>query len=535
MAAEEGGSRWARPARGGGAQAADGPRGSDRRPFTGPLLLALAITGLTWGVFAALDAGGYGATEAMASVNDILDTSTTVIAVVVGALVLLRWRLLGERRDIAVGVGLVILGAVFVGFDELVLPRLPVGARDDTLVELVPPLGFVVGLLVLALPVFPLPGRLRDRLRTVPPARAGVMALFGLAVLTTVLVLSPATAEILAGRREGTVPSAGQAVAHALVAGVVLLLAVRFWVCADARDRPLYAWLALMLLGLGEARMALAVTYPAGSLWLAASRILRFEGVLFALMGVNRDLHEQHARQATALRRSQARVRSIEAQREAERQALEERQHDVRSALFAIGGVADLLGRSHDELDAGTVDALTHALGAEVSRLQELVAAREREEPRPFPVCEVIEPVVLLERSSGHDVTLDVDDRLVAVGRPTETVQVLRNLLDNAARYAPGTPVEVRGEVRDDWVVVTVADKGPGVPVAERRTVFERARRGSTSAGTEGSGLGLYVASRLMREQGGDLWVADNPGGGAAFAMSLPAAGDGYGPRRRRR
>ena len=67
-----------------------------------------------------------------------------------------------------------------------------------------------------------------------------------------------------------------------------------------------------------------------------------------------------------------------------------------------------------------------------------------------------------------------------------------------------------------------------------RRSIFERSRRGSTSDGVEGSGLGLYVASRLMREQGGDLWVTDNPGGGAAFVMSLPAP-DGTGPRRRRR
>jgi len=353
-------------------------------------------------------------------------------------------------------------------------------------------------------------------------------------VLVAALVALPGMAEVLAGRRTGSVPTSAQAVGQGVLAGALLLLGIRFWRCADPDDRPLYAWLALMVLGIAESRAALAVTYPAGTLWLAASRILRFEGVLFALMGVNRDLDVHLKRQASALRQSQARVRSIEAQHRAEREAQEERHHDVRSALFAIGGVANLLERSHDELDAGTVDALTSALGAEVTRLQELVAEQEREEPRSFSVREHVEPIVLLERTNGRDVTLDVGDRLVAVGRPTETVQVLRNLLDNAARYAAGSPVVIHGEARDDWVVVVVSDRGPGVPAAERRSIFERSRRGSTSDGVEGSGLGLYVASRLMREQGGDLWVTDNPGGGAAFVMSLPAP-DGTGPRRRRR
>jgi signal transduction histidine kinase len=535
MEAARSGPRWARSDRRGGAEFAGEPPGSPWRAFRGPLLFALAITALTWAVFAFLEAAGYEATEAMESVNDILDTSTAVIAVVVGGLILLRWRLLGERRDVALGVGLVILGLVLVGFDELVVPRLAVGVRDDTVVELVAPLGFVISLAVLALPVLPLPSRLRERLRTLGAPAAVALAVAALVVVAVVLVLVPEAARVLAGRREGIVPSAGQAVAQAFLAGAVLLLALRFWLCADARDRPLYAWLALMLVGIAQARVALAITYSAGTLWLAASRILRFEGVLFALMGVNRDLQVHLTRQAAEVRRSEARMRSIEAQRRAEQDAQEERRHDVRSALFAIGGVADLLGRSHDDLDTGTVDALTHALGAEVTRLQELVAEQEREEPRSFPLRDVVEPIVLVEQSNGRDVTLQVDEHLVAVGRPTETVQVLRNLLDNAARYAPGAPVVVRGEARDDWVVLVVADGGPGVPPAERRAIFERSRRGSTSEGTQGSGLGLFVAARLMREQGGDLWVTDNRGGGAAFVMSLPAAGDGAGPRRRKR
>lgn len=534
--AAEGGPRWAPPGWAEVAARQGEPPRSGPKAFKGPLLFALLVTALTWVVFGLLDAGGYQTTEAMASVDDILDTSTTVIAVVVGGLLLLRWRLVGERRDVALGLGLVVLGVVSVGFDELVVPRLARDVRDDTFVELVAPLGYFVGIAALALPVLPIPTGLRDRLRVAGTPAVAALAGAGVGLVAVTLVVLPGVAEVLAGRREGMVPSVGQAVGQAVVATVLLVLAARFWTCADPDDRPIYAWLGLMLLGIAQARVALALTYPAGELWLAASRILRFEGLLFALMGVNRDLQSHLTRQASELRTSQARMRRIEAQREAEREALEERRHDVRSALFAIGGVAELLGRSHDDLDTGTVEALTHALGAEVTRLQELVAEQEREELQPFSVRDVVAPVVLLEQTSGRDVTLDVGEDLVAVGRPTETVQVLRNLLDNAARYAPDAPVVVQGETRDDWVVLVVADRGPGVPAEERRTIFERSRRGSTSEGTQGSGLGLYVAARLIREQGGDIWVTENQGGGAAFVVSLPTVdGRGGGPRRRTR
>ncbi|MDQ3756753.1 MAG: hypothetical protein M3394_02760, partial [Actinomycetota bacterium] len=97
MEAAHGGPRWARPAHRADAQSAGEPPRSDPGAFKGPLVFALLVTALTWVVFGVLHAGGYGATEAMGSVNDILDTSTTVLAVVVGGLVLLRWRLVGER------------------------------------------------------------------------------------------------------------------------------------------------------------------------------------------------------------------------------------------------------------------------------------------------------------------------------------------------------------------------------------------------------------------------------------------------------
>jgi signal transduction histidine kinase len=71
-------------------------------------------------------------------------------------------------------------------------------------------------------------------------------------------------------------------------------------------------------------------------------------------------------------------------------------------------------------------------------------------------------------------------------------------------------------------VLVRVADDGPGVAPEVRRTLFERGVRGTRSSG---DGLGLHIARRLIRNQGGDLWLEECPAGtGACFALVLPAS-----------
>lgn len=505
-----------------GAHAEDHGHGPRERPrYRGALTFTAVISGLTWLVFAGLELAGYRETADMASLNDIVDTSTVVVAVVVGVLCMMHWRLADEPTDLFAGVGLVALGPLTIGFDNLLVPRLPDDLQQSHLVTVVAPVGFVLAVLLLAAPL------VLHRLRTRRTLAVIAMATAATAVAAWAF---PAVAHVLAGRRERAVPTAAESTAHVAVAVLLLALAVAYWRDGRHRNRTLHAWLGLMLFGIVQSRLAFALTFPAGTLWLAGSRILRMEALLFALLGINRELQEGFTRQQREVRRTTAAVQRLETQRTAEHQALEERSHDVRSALFAIGGVADLLNRAHDDLDAGTMDALTHALGAEVARLQQLVAAQEREEPAPFRLLEAISPVLLLERSNGLDVTCMVDERLVVVGRAKETAQVLRTLLDNARAYAPGSPVTVRSERRDDWAVLLVEDCGPGVPAAERKAVFERSRRGSSGEGTSGSGLGLYVASRLMREQGGDIWVTDRSGGGATFVVSLPAHSDGPWP-----
>lgn len=106
--------------------------------------------------------------------------------------------------------------------------------------------------------------------------------------------------------------------------------------------------------------------------------------------------------------------------------------------------------------------------------------------------------------------------------------RVLANLLTNALEHAPsGTAVVVQVAGNEDSVALSVADRGPGVPVEDRNQVFLRSWRGAGSSGRRpgGSGLGLTIVRQVVESHGGTVTVADNDGdGGACFLVSLDRA-----------
>jgi signal transduction histidine kinase len=103
---------------------------------------------------------------------------------------------------------------------------------------------------------------------------------------------------------------------------------------------------------------------------------------------------------------------------------------------------------------------------------------------------------------------------------------MLLNLLDNAVKYGPaGQTVRVRVDRVGDTVALSVADEGPGVPLAERETVWRQFTRGKASAEQGGSGIGLSIVRELAAQHGGRAWVGAAASGGALFTVSLPIPG----------
>jgi signal transduction histidine kinase len=112
------------------------------------------------------------------------------------------------------------------------------------------------------------------------------------------------------------------------------------------------------------------------------------------------------------------------------------------------------------------------------------------------------------------------------VGDPDGLEQMVRNLVENAARYA-ATRVWVETAESGGFATVTVSDDGPGIPASDTERVFERFVRldASRARGTGGTGLGLSVARAIARDHGGELSVGESIHTGATFVASLPTAG----------
>ena len=107
-------------------------------------------------------------------------------------------------------------------------------------------------------------------------------------------------------------------------------------------------------------------------------------------------------------------------------------------------------------------------------------------------------------------------------GDPDAVARVVRILIDNAIRYGGGEPIRVAASEDAVHATVEVADRGPGIPDEERERIFERFYRGRGRGSEGGFGLGLAIGRELAERMGGTVTLADRPGGGTRFTLSLP-------------
>jgi signal transduction histidine kinase len=109
---------------------------------------------------------------------------------------------------------------------------------------------------------------------------------------------------------------------------------------------------------------------------------------------------------------------------------------------------------------------------------------------------------------SGHSLSWDVEPDVAVLGDRELLAQAIANLLDNARVHTPaGTAVTVTLEGGEEWVRLSVADNGPGVPVEDRDSVLRRFYRGEASRTTPGNGLGLSLVAAVAAAHGGEAVV----------------------------
>ncbi len=105
----------------------------------------------------------------------------------------------------------------------------------------------------------------------------------------------------------------------------------------------------------------------------------------------------------------------------------------------------------------------------------------------------------------------------------------INNLLENAVKYTPaGTLIDVTLHGKDNIVTLAVADKGPGIPDSEKDKIFNKFYRvgNEETRKTKGTGLGLYLTSKIIKQHNGKITIANNKPVGSVFEITLPVLAD---------
>src|SRR6266508_1922831 len=142
-------------------------------------------------------------------------------------------------------------------------------------------------------------------------------------------------------------------------------------------------------------------------------------------------------------------------------------------------------------------------------------------------LAEIAGSVVRRARSSGSQrIDVRVPETVPPVlADPVLLEQVLANLLDNAVRYAEGSPIAVVARELEGSVELRVVDHGPGIPEPERERIFDQFYRlKGGGRRPEGTGMGLSICRGIAAALRGGLRVETTPGGGATFILTLPVA-----------
>jgi PAS domain S-box-containing protein len=215
--------------------------------------------------------------------------------------------------------------------------------------------------------------------------------------------------------------------------------------------------------------------------------------------------------------------------------------HELRAPLTNINGSLELLLENDGAFRDRSSREMLQIVREQSARLTRLVqgilnvsrieAGQLVLQPQAFDALALIERVINAWAARGASNSIE---RPRAVNLPSvwadrdRTEEVLFNLIDNAIKYSPdGTPVHLDARASGEYVIVSVSDRGIGIPEEEVAKIFEKFHRVDRRDSVEkyGHGLGLFICRRLIEAQGGQIWVDSVLGEGSTFQFTLPLAG----------
>ncbi len=205
--------------------------------------------------------------------------------------------------------------------------------------------------------------------------------------------------------------------------------------------------------------------------------------------------------------------------------------HELRTPLTIVSGYVEILSKELERSELGA--RILEGLQAETARMRALVEkmlllARLESPvsvPRLVDVGNVAKDVVaqMQARFPQRELVLVTGDRASIVIDHDDLYEALRNLVENALRYAPTSPVEIAVTPDAQNASIAVTDHGAGIPAGEQAQIFDRFYRGAEQRDAEGSGLGLAIVARVAARWNGVVRLTSTPGN-TMFKLQFPLA-----------
>jgi two-component system, OmpR family, sensor kinase len=213
--------------------------------------------------------------------------------------------------------------------------------------------------------------------------------------------------------------------------------------------------------------------------------------------------------------------------------------HEFRTPLTIIDGQAQRLINARDRLTSDDIVQRARSVRLAVARMTSFInnlidASRLIDgqpqlyfHPSEFDLAALLHDICQAHRELSPRAQIIgplVFRSLPVTGDQKLLTQVIHNLIANAIKYSPSDAmVRVGAEMESDHIVVTVKDRGLGIPAGDQKHLFERYYRGRNVTGIVGSGIGLYLVKTVVDFHYGSVAVESEEGKGSCFVVRLPA------------
>jgi two-component system sensor histidine kinase KdpD len=213
--------------------------------------------------------------------------------------------------------------------------------------------------------------------------------------------------------------------------------------------------------------------------------------------------------------------------------------HELKNPLASIKGLASTGVKLFESMSDAERLEFFRLIDDEASRLKitieqsatalRIEAGSVSYDLQPTDVGALVEELAWRSPHGEHPMVVETEPGLEVPLDRLRFTEVVENLLDNAAKFSPpDAPIEVRvARDDDDWVIIEIADRGPGITPEHRSSVFERfsSWRPPGYEETPGSGLGLFIARAHVLAHGGRMALEDRDEGGTMLRVTVPGGG----------